>query len=246
MKATWWLGSSALLMLSLGLGAIALAATVEVPASRDNTLIEDAAGAVSNGAGTSLFVGNSNLNLRRRAVLFFDIQAHVPADARIQSAGLRLNMNQAPEPSLTPISVHRLLINWGEGTSVSGGGQGAPSTPDDATWLHRFFPDSLWNSEGGDFESNPSATISVDDLGLHIWSGPGLVNDVQLWVSHSAENFGWLLKGDESALGTARRFDSREQETEENRPVLVIEFTRPGVPVQPTTWGRIKEMYGGR
>jgi len=50
------------------------------------------------------------------------------------------------------IELHKLLADWGEGTSQATGeeGQGAPATPNDATWRHRFFDTIFWTNEGGD------------------------------------------------------------------------------------------------
>ena len=64
---------------------------------------------------------------------------------------------------------------------------------------------------------------------------PGLVNaldqefatkvDVQAWLDDDSTNFGWLLRGDESTIFTARQFASRENLTVANRPLLTIDFT---------------------
>ena len=52
--------------------------------------------------------------------------------------------------------------------------------------------------------------------------------DVQSWVSGAQPNFGWVVKHtDEIALGTAKRFSSRENSSPSQRPTLVIDFT-PG------------------
>ena len=49
----------------------------------DTTLYEDAAGAISNGAGESLFVGVNAFGQKRRAIARFDVAAALPANARI-------------------------------------------------------------------------------------------------------------------------------------------------------------------
>lgn len=44
---------------------------------------------------------------------------------------------------------------------------------------------------------------------------------------NTAENFGWILVGSESSLASAKRFDSRENGTENNRPELTVAYTEP-------------------
>ena len=59
-----------------------------------------------------------------------------------------------------------------------------------------------------------------------------MVSDVQSWVDAPAGNHGWLLLGDETVLGAAKRFGSRESTFVNERPVLTIEYTPvpgPGV-----------------
>ena len=48
-----------------------------------------------------------------------------------------------------------------------------------------------------------------------------MIEDVQSWIKDPGTNFGWILIGDEVVLGTAKRFDSRENDPE-NTPKLKI------------------------
>ena len=48
--------------------------------------------------------------------------------------------------------------------------------------------------------------------------------DVQSWLDSPAANFGWLLLGNESISQTTKRFDSKDNEEEANRPVLAVEY----------------------
>ena len=56
-----------------------------------------------------------------------------------------------------------------------------------------------------------------------------MVADVQSWLVNPASNFGWLVLGDESGSGTAKRFDTRESASP---PVLTVEYT-PGLTPTP-------------
>jgi hypothetical protein len=54
-----------------------------------------------------------------------------------------------------------------------------------------------------------------------------MVADVQAWVDGAEGNFGWILVGDESTATTAKRFNSVQNLTVDNRPSLTIVFTPP-------------------
>jgi hypothetical protein len=110
-----------------------------------------------------------------------------------------------------------------------GGGLGAPSTAGDATWLHRFYPGDPWAQAGGDFDPTPVATTAVPPTpAQYEWgSTPEMVSLVQSWVNAPAGNFGWLLRGDETASVTARRFFTREATSVSNRPHLLVTYEVP-------------------
>jgi hypothetical protein len=139
--------------------------------------------------------------------------------------------------SMTPagaetVELHKLLADWGEGTSHAPGGEGdgAPATPNDATWRHRFFDSVFWTTQGADFSANVSASQSVGVTGQYTWTSTQMVADVQSWLDNPASNFGWLVLGDETTAATVKRFDSRESASP---PILTIQYI-PGSRVLPT------------
>jgi hypothetical protein len=211
---------------------------VLIPA-RDNTLYEIAQGKPegdtwrSNGAGDYFFAGMTNFTGEaRRGLVAFDITGNLPAGAVVTSVTLTLQMSRAISGPL-PVDLHRVTSDWGEGTSDADGneGIGAPATDGDATWIHTFFPGSLWNSQGGDFSPAPSATQSVGGVGSYTWgSTPEMVADVQMWLDDPSTNFGWLVMGDEPTTGSAKRFNTRENA--DNPPQLAITYDAP-VPTLP-------------
>jgi hypothetical protein len=209
----------------LWLAAAAAASEVTIPAVHDNTLFEDASGSLGNGAGTVLYAGNNGQGLARRALIRFDVAAQVPAGAQIEAVELALNVSNAPNTTPRTFSLHRVLEDWGEGTSSTTSGSGAPATANDATWLHTFWPDRLWAVAGGSFVPAASGSQSVGDVGLYTWTDPGMAADVQAWLDEPATDFGWLVLGDEVTLNTARRFDSHENEVAANRPTLRITYS---------------------
>lgn len=220
-----------LVVASLATTFAAAAKLAVVPAARDNTLIENADGALSNGAGPGLYSGRIGAprDSLRRAVIAFDVADHLPPKARIRSAALLLHLDRAGGDSVPDVALHRVLADWGEGTSFSPGGRGAAASPGDATWLHTFWDGLFWGTPGGDFDPAASAVTTVDRPGWYVWGPtPGLASDVQRWLDDPSEDHGWILIGDETAPSTVKAFDSRDVDDATVRPVLVIEYTGGG------------------
>ena len=225
------------LILTAALGCTAatltMAATISIMPSKDNTLYEydPAEGDHSNGAGFHFFAGENGMGELRRGVLAFDVAATIPAGSTITAVSLTMNMSMTPTGART-VELHQLLADWGEGTSHApmGEGDGAPATPNDATWRHRFFDTVFWTTQGGDFSATVSASQSVGGVGQYTWSSAQMIADVQSWLDNPASNFGWLVLGDESTIATAKRFDTRESASP---PVLTIQYIS-GPRVLPT------------
>ena len=226
----------------------ATADTVTVPCDRDNTLYESATGALSNGAGSTMFAGRTNQpsNSRRRALVHFDLAAAVPPGSTITAVSLTLNASQVSAATPQTVVLHRVLADWGEGASNAGdpGGSGALAAAGDATWKHRFFNTTLWAALGGDFVAGPSGQLAVGDVGPWTWTGAaGMLLDAQVWLDTPGANFGWLLTGDESSGATTKRFDTRESGDPAARPSLHLDYTPAGTPAASASWGRVKASY---
>ena len=213
-------------MTALGCASVSStsAGIIVINPSKDNTLYEydPAEGDQSNGAGFHFFAGENGMGELRRGVLAFDVAGTIPAGSTITAVSLTLNMSMTPAGAET-VELHKLLADWGEGTSHApmGEGDGAPATPNDATWRHRFFDTIFWTNEGGDFSGTVSASQSVGDIGQYTWSSTQMVADVQAWLDHPATNFGWLVLGNETTIATAKRFDTRESASP---PMLAIQY----------------------
>jgi hypothetical protein len=225
------------LMTALGFAAAmpATANIINTTPSKDNTLYEydPAEGDHSNGAGFHFFAGENAMGELRRGVLAFDVAGIIPAGSTITAISLTLNMSMTPAGPET-VELHKLLADWGEGTSHApmGEGDGAPATPGDATWRHRFFDTIFWTTEGGDFSAAVSASQSVGGTGQYTWSSTQMIADVQSWLDDPSSNFGWLVLGDETTIATAKRFDTRESASP---PVLTIQYrVTPAPRARPT------------
>jgi len=214
----------------LGGVSVASAITVSMPASKDNTLYESATGDLSNGAGDYVFTGITRLGFARRTVMGFDVAGTIPAGSTINSVTLRLYMSRGKENTPFATTLHAVLAEWGEGTSNADGEEGAgiASTTNDATWIHRFYPGSLWTTAGGDFVAGASASTVVSIDGYYDWTSAGMVLDAQMWLDTPASNHGWIMLGDETDIRSSKRFSSRTNPTLNQRPELIVDFTPPG------------------
>ena len=205
------------------------ATTVNLNADQDNTMYAENS-LNSNGAGDYIFAGATDDGFARRALVRFDVSA-IPPGSTINSVSLRLFCSRAKQNTGYQVAMHRLLADWGEGTSHAGGeeGQGAPATLNDATWTYRFYPTSLWSSPGGDYFAIASASAGVGANGsFYTWTSSGLLTDVQSWVDGIVPNNGWLLIGAEATIRSAKRFNSRSNTDATRRPLLTIDYTSSG------------------
>ena len=199
--------------------------TIVLTPLRDNTLFESNTGATSNGAGVHLFAGNTQSPAKRRALVMFDVAAQIPSGSLITRVVLTMHVSKTIAGA-EPVTLHRVTSEWGEGTSNAGlsrDGNGFLSQSNDATWIHRLFPDQLWITAGGDFDNTPLATAQVGST-TGVWESAAMTTNVQTWLDLPAANRGWLLKGNESKSGSAKRFDSREIDDVTRRPSLLIEY----------------------
>ena len=208
---------------------------------QDNTIYQENS-SNSNGAGY-LFTGDQGGGSTRRALLRFDVAGTVPGGAQIEQVELKLHVSRASFADPLPATLHRGIAAWGEAGSNAGerAGAGAPAQFGDATWSHRFYPTQGWISTGGDFDAVASATGALGGFGNYTFtSSPDLVADVQGWLDAPAQNFGWVLRGDESQGSTARRIDSRESTTPTTRPALRIVYELPSpVPIPLSVSGAL-------
>jgi hypothetical protein len=176
-------------------------------------LYESSDGTVADGAGGGLFTGRTAFGVIHRAVLRFALRDSLPADAAIDSVTLEMQVTRQ-QGGTHRIVLRRALASWGEGPALAPGrgGGGGGAQPGDATWLHRFYPDMLWQTPGGEIAPDTSGSTSVDGVNLTArWDSPAaLVSDVQRWVSRLAPEYGWFVTGDESTTSTSVRLASRE------------------------------------
>ncbi len=204
----------------------ASAAIITLSAARDTTLYESATGSLGNGSGQYLHAGTTNQPLLRRALVQFDCASLIPENALVSSVTLTMHVSGAS--ALTHnFSLYRVTSAWTEGASDASGNEGSGTTAlaGDATWLHASSPGMNWATAGGDFSTVASATRAVGDVGFYSWTSSQLAADLQNWLADPSSEFGWILRGDESAPGTTRRFDSSDSLDGLLSPSLLIEYS---------------------
>jgi hypothetical protein len=207
--------------------ALATAETLYIDAVRDATLIEEPGGSLANGAGPVFFVGRTNQGQDsvRRALIYFDVAAALPRAADIQNVRLTLYMSPS-NPTPRAIDLHRVLSDWGEGTSFASGGGGDFSAAGDSTWIHTFYEDEYWVKPGGHFVPRESGSQDVAASGFYTWEGTRkMSSDVRLWLAAPHRNFGWILLGDETTPQNVKSFASREEVDPSLRPVLEVTYS---------------------
>ena len=212
-------------------GGSAAADTALLPAAWDNTIYSESYD-LSNGAGGHFFAGVTMIGTVRRGLIAFDVASGVPAGSTITGVTLGLHMSRTMAGN-EPVSLHRVLTDWGEGTSDAPDqeGLGTAATDDDATWAYTFYETSdppgapAWTSDGGDYALAASATTSVDNTGFYTWGSTALmVADVQLWLDDPASDFGWIVMGNEAQQPSAKRFDTHENMAANFHPVLTVDY----------------------
>lgn len=201
--------------------------TVTITASKDNSIFQESEN--SNGAGAGLFAGTitpANNGAPRRGLIYFDLSS-IPPGSTVTDVTLRLYCTRG-HSLLSPVKLHRLTASWGEGTSDAGiefDGAGVLPTVGDATWLRRLYNTVSWATPGGDYDPTISASTTIGTFNLfYTWSSLQMNADVQGWINTPANNNGWIMIGDEAAFLNAKRFATRENGVDANKPQLTISY----------------------
>jgi hypothetical protein len=231
----------ALALALTGLSGTALAnSTVVIQGTDDvddSTLYESTTDGNAGGF-VGFFVGLTaeSVGNRRRAVIRFDTSS-IASDEIVREVSLRLVVERTRGVADTH-SLHRITAPWveGNGTGIgSGGGAGGTAVPGAVTWNSREHLSTPWTTPGGDFAAAASASAAARTAGASVlWADDnprdGMAADVQSWISDPATNFGWLIRGEETRLLTARRYHSSESAGAVQPTLTITLITRTDVP----------------
>jgi len=114
----------------------------------DATIYEDTFGNSGNGSGEYLHTGQDASGAVKRSLLRFDIAGALPAGATIDAVSLRMFCSRTTSGAVS-VGLYRALDDWGEGDSNPPGNEDAPApaSPDDVTWVFRFFEPPASNAD---------------------------------------------------------------------------------------------------
>ncbi len=200
--------------------------TTTIIADRDNTIYSES-NTLSNGSGQNLFTGATQTGDKRRTLIHFNLST-IPPGSVINAVSFSIYCNKIPQdPAPATIELHKLLKDWGEGTSDATGaeGTGASATTNDATWSFNLFNTSSWTTPGGDFMAVKSASAKGVDIGTFSMTGENLVADVQSFINNPATNFGWIiLDSAEGTTSSARRYAARVNANPALRPQITVTY----------------------
>jgi len=135
----------------------------------------------------------------------------LPAGATLVSAVLHLNSYDTYNATSRTIAVHRALTQWYEGLKDGAAPDGGT---DGSTWNLRNANGAVaWaggagGGSGTDYAVAATDSVAVTDEGA--WHAFDVLADVEEFVAGTADNWGWWLIGDETAINTWKAFASRE------------------------------------
>jgi len=220
-----------------GQNAWAVEQTVFLEPSKDTSIFEGLDASSGQGVLFTGRVGSKSNETRRRALMAFDVVNQLPPDAVILRATLHLSVSSVRLPKAKPTTIHRMLADWGEGSSHAINGQGDTPTAGDATWTTRVVgsdPLELWANPGGDFvpEASGETVVALEDV--YPIQSTQVARDVQDWVDGVVPEYGWMIRGDESTTVTSAHLYSRESSV--SRSQLEITYRTPSSPSRREAW----------
>jgi hypothetical protein len=86
-----------------------------------------------------------------------------------------------------------------------------------------LFNVAQWTTAGGVFNAGASGVKAFGAPGAYTFNDPTLADDIRSWLATPAQNFGWILIGD-NVLGSAKQIASRENPDPLLRPRLSINY----------------------
>jgi len=200
--------------------------------------------------GSDLIVGCNNNGQCARTLLHFNVDK-LPDDAVITDVQMTLlpAAGVSPEdPSLT-LNAHQITNKWSRTDTSSPDGErdtwleslsGTAATTGDVTWKYAMYPDTEWDTEGGDVNAN--VMTSVESAGWNGRAGPlffpmtdEFKNVVTGWIDGTIPNYGILVKRDTEDPADSRLrifFHEVSGNKSYRSPKLLITYTSVSQPDQ--------------
>lgn len=208
----------------------------------------------ASGRGPALFAGADGGSRMKRSMLAFDVaSAAIPANATILNVTMTMYLAQVAGSGggsegggqdARTFRVYSLQQNWGEGPSglptspnVGGTGQGFVRQLGDSSWTYAIYDGNPWTAGGALASEVGNATFASPYVlnQPYSFSSPGMLSDVNAWVSGQAANNGWLVRSDlettpTSFLGFWSRDGADANANPALAPQLSITYSVPAAP----------------
>ncbi len=149
----------------------------------------------------------------------------LPAYATVISAELHLFQTGASGEAEYSHTIHKIVGKDPVISQVNGYNafNGEPWTPVVAGSTYNDIPLGL-----ADIDSAEDTVILDNQNGYRIWT---ITEMVQSWIREPSMNYGLLIKGQETSVGTGRSFAAAENQSADIRPKLIIRYsTTPPAP----------------
>ncbi len=186
-----------------------------------------------NGAGEHLIAGTDFYPHDRRALLEFDIASALPKYSTIKGTNLILYCNYAYpgyESFGYYVDLLPLMDEWGEAGSNPSDIEetGIPAMTGDVTWDYAYYDYDPWMS-GGNYGGSVGSSYVTSPGTFYTWTSNEMTGNVQAWLDHPEINHGWLLRGDEVQVYSAKWFTSKDSPDSGSWPLLTVYYTEPTV-----------------
>jgi hypothetical protein len=156
-----------------------------------------------------------------RTIIRWDISA-LPAGADVLSATVEIYHYIGFGPDPQPIPLHHVTREWVEGTGLDFW-PGPGYVADGATWMEAS-PGVPWTNPGGDYDPTAVGQTTIPAGTGSQWIRWDATGAVEAWVEGGQPNYGLLLRP-LSGDYVGHRFHSRQGDTPNLRPRLVITYT---------------------
>jgi len=188
--------------------------TIELSSEASSAASKNGNADTNFGTDTFISVGRDPPDLGEiRSFLQFNISdlpgLTPPGSITIDSALMNLFLfEDNSESSSRVINVHRVTNEW---------------TENEITWNSRQ-TGVAWTTEGGDYESNISANLTIPASPTDGWFTWNLTNLTKVWYNETFDNYGVVLVQDDSN-NWQHKFYSDDFSNSSLRPKLVVNYT---------------------
>jgi len=152
-----------------------------------------------------------------RTLIYFDTSS-IPSNAIITDATLQLYVETVSNN--IPLNIHRVNMDWDEGSGDSGG-----DSSNGVTWLNADINPPIFWSPGGEFDSPIYNSTFILTSNANSWQSFNITSLVQEWIDGIA-NCGLIIKDVNEGQDRTISFTSDEGISSQ-RPKLIVSWALP-------------------